>query len=154
MKYTTDSGSGFRIDLDKDYYAGDLVIIEFALVQDYMYQMEYPEKGQTQYTFTPGWFDEIYVDELIITWNEDKSLYAKSGYTEMDGRYVWHTFLGKGSKYTVSVVYPSDAYEFSANKKYIDEQKGSGATDDTGSAILGTIFIFFMYYFEQFSNQF
>ena len=63
-----------RIDLDRAYYAGEVAQIEFELTQDYMYQVDMMTEGETVYRLTPGWFDDIRVDEMTIRWNADKGL--------------------------------------------------------------------------------
>ncbi|MCR4789146.1 MAG: hypothetical protein K5888_11210, partial [Lachnospiraceae bacterium] len=50
--YMSDSGSYARIDFDKKYYEDDVVIFEFSVVQDYMYQVDKLEEGFTVYAFT------------------------------------------------------------------------------------------------------
>ena len=39
ISYDGDGGSYLRLDLDKKYYADEVVVMDFELVQDYMYQM-------------------------------------------------------------------------------------------------------------------
>ena len=58
IKYMYDNGTYLRIDLDRDYKEGEVVIFEFELHQDYMYEMNVPEEGKSQYAFTPGWFPD------------------------------------------------------------------------------------------------
>ncbi|MBR4231619.1 MAG: hypothetical protein IKR95_00235, partial [Oscillospiraceae bacterium] len=53
------AGSYARVDLDREYEAGETAVIEFEIVQDYMYQVDMLAEGETSYVFTPGWFDNI-----------------------------------------------------------------------------------------------
>lgn len=46
------------------------------------------------YRFTPGWFDEIVVDELNIYWKSDNIKYVLNGYWEQDGYYQFRVFGG------------------------------------------------------------
>ena len=125
--YLRDGGSYLRIDFDRKYYKDEVVSFEFELVQDYMYSVDLFEDGETVYQFTPGWFTDAAVDELIIRWNNAK---AESWYPacETDGAYnVWRTSLAKGERYQVQVTYPNDAYGF-------DISKTIESGDDTRSA--------------------
>ena len=72
--YYSSGGSYVRIDLDKKYYEGETVSFDFSIVQDYMYQVNYLTEGETVYEFTPGWFDTIKVDKMIVKWNSDKAI--------------------------------------------------------------------------------
>ncbi|MBO4903225.1 MAG: hypothetical protein J5518_10565 [Lachnospiraceae bacterium] len=105
-------GSKFRIDLDRAYTEGELVSFDFGFRQDYLYQVNKFHEGQTVYTYTPGWFDDIEVDELVILWAEEK---VDSFTPEADLQADWYVFtthLAPGEKYTVTVTYPNDAYGF------------------------------------------
>ena len=45
--FSSDSGVYVRVDLDRDYYAGEVVSFDFELVQDYMYEMNRFTDGET-----------------------------------------------------------------------------------------------------------
>ena len=115
--YSGSGGSYVRIDLDRKYRAGETVDISFSFTQDYMYQMNMETEGETVYRFTPGWFDEIKVDNLSIYWDDDKVLRATSGYEESYGDLHWSTSLKKGEKFTIDIVYPNDAFGFDTSKE-------------------------------------
>ena len=66
------SGNYLEVYLDKKYYEGDVASVDFLVVQDYMYQVDKLKEGETVYSFTPGWFDDIPVDNTPTTlpcWN-------------------------------------------------------------------------------------
>ena len=69
------SGNYVEVYLDRSYYEGEVASVDFLVVQDYMYQVDKLTEGETVYSFTPGWFDDIKVDELVIQWNNDKSVF-------------------------------------------------------------------------------
>ena len=71
--YNNGGETKLRIDFDKMYYEGEVVTFEFSFTQDYMYQMNYLTEGETVYEFTPGWFNDLYVDKLTIRWNADRA---------------------------------------------------------------------------------
>ncbi len=136
------SGNYAEVYLDKEYYEGEVIGADFLVVQDYMYQVDKLKEGETVYSFTPGWFDDIKVDELQICWKNDKVV-AFTPDCIMDGdRNVWTTRLGKGDRFTVSVTYPNDAYGFDLSKE-IDDGGGSDASD-TIATIVGSLFCIFM----------
>ncbi|MBE7003390.1 MAG: hypothetical protein E7425_03775 [Ruminococcaceae bacterium] len=132
ISYTSDGGSYARIDLDRAYKAGEVAQIEFELVQDYMYQVDASAEGETVYSFTPSWFDNIRVDELTVRWNSDKALDALPGCENSGGYYTWTGSLGKGERFTVTVSYPNDAYDFDLSK--------SAEEGDDDDGVLVTIF--------------
>ncbi|MCR4866849.1 MAG: hypothetical protein K5921_07995, partial [Lachnospiraceae bacterium] len=111
-----------KITFDKAYYEGEVISFDYSLTQDYMYEINKLTDGETVYTFTPGWFDEIDVDELIIKWNADK-VKEFSPSAEKNASYiVWKSALKKRDKYTVSITYPNDAYGFDMSKTYVQEE--------------------------------
>ena len=69
--YSSENGSSVRIDFDRAYRAGETVSFDFRVVQDYMYSVDLFQDEMTSYVFTPGWFDEIAVDNLTIRWAAD-----------------------------------------------------------------------------------
>lgn len=133
------SGSYAEVYLDREYYEGEVASVDFLVVQDYMYQVDKLKEGETVYSFTPGWFDDIKVDNLEIRWKEDNSI-AFTPNCLMEGEYyVWTDSLKKGGKYTVTVTYPNDAYGFDLSKSEESSDGGSGLLD-TIVGIIGVIF--------------
>ncbi len=132
------SGNYAEVYLDRDYYQGEIASVDFLVVQDYMYQVDKLKEGETVYSFTPGWFDDIKVDELEIRWNNNKAV-AFTPDCLMDGDYnVWNTSLKKGGKYTVTMTYPNDAFGFDLSKSA--EEDDSSTLGDTIATIIAMIF--------------
>ena len=118
-----------RIDFDKMYYEGEVVTFEFSFTQDYMYQMNYLTEGETVYEFTPGWFNDLYVDKLTIRWNDDQAESWTPSCEVVDGYLCWTTELANGEKYTVSITYPNEAFSFDSTKtieRSVAEDSGDG----------------------------
>ena len=133
------SGNYAEVYLDREYYEGDVASVDFLVVQDYMYQVDKLKEGETVYSFTPGWFDDIKVDKLEIRWKEDNSV-AFTPNCMMEGEYyVWTDSLKKGGKYTVTVTYPNDAYGFDLSKSE-ESDSDSGGVLDVIVGIIGIIF--------------
>ena len=143
--YSSSAGSSVRIDLDRKYYAGEVAVMDFRLVQDYMYQVNELTEGETVYHFTPSWFDSLNVDEMVIRWNSANALGQSPACTvDSEGYYVWTGSLSHGQKLSVTVTYPSAAYAFDETKTLGGGSSGGGYDyddDDDGDAILGFVFL-------------
>ena len=115
-----DNGSNLAIWLDRLYKANETVTVEFVMTQDRMYQIDKWVEGETVYTFTPAWFDEIDVDHLEIRWNSDMAgAWQPDCY--MEGDYlVFEAELPAGDRYTLTVVYPNDAFGFVPDRQADD----------------------------------
>lgn len=139
ISYISEKSSSLEIHLDREYYEGEIIPMDFCVTMDYMYQIEKYNAGETVYSFTPGWFDGIEVDSLVIKWNEDQVIqWQPDAY--IDGGYItWETALGAGGKFTVEVTYSNTAFGFDTTKS-VDGSSGSSDDDlSFGEGILGFI---------------
>ena len=132
------SGDNVRVDLDREYKAGEVANIGFEMVQDYMYQVDQYTDGETVYHFTPGWFDDIRVDELVIRWNSEKAIGQSPECLREDGYYTWKSPLSKGEHYSVAVTYPNDAFDFDLSKS---EEYAEDSDDDAMLMFVGLLFL-------------
>ena len=140
IKYDKDGGlSCVRIDFKNKYYKDDVVNFGFKLVQDYMYSVDLRTDGETVYQFTPGWFDDIIVDELVIRWNNENALSRSPACSVEDGYNVWTKSLRKGERFDVEVVYPNDAYGFDISKSIESGDDTRSAGDIVASIIGGLV---------------
>ena len=98
ISYSSSGGSYARIDLDRAYSAGEVATFDFKIVQDYMYQVGRDNEGEAVYEFTPGWFDDIVVDNLEIRWNGNSVERIAPAAIQDKGYYTWNTSLGKGKR--------------------------------------------------------
>ena len=143
----SESGETYaRIDLDRAYYAGEVAQIEFELTQDYMYQVDMLSEGETVYRFTPGWFDDIRVDEMTVQWSADKVLSHEPDSTVEGGYLTWTKPLSKGEKYRITVTYPNDAYAFDTSKEILSgtERSGGSTGGGIGSFLGGILALLFI----------
>ena len=131
------SSGELRIDFDREYYKGEVVSFDFELVQDYMYDMNILNEGETVYSFTPGWFDSLNVDRLELLWNSDKALQWSPSCRIVDGYCTWETSLGHGESFDVQVTYPNGAFLFDESKFH-----SSGDGLDGWSALILIIVLF------------
>ena len=74
--------------------------------------------NSTQYTynFTPGWFEDIEVENISIKWKSTKAISANTDVKE-NGYYVWTDSLNKNEKINIEVSYPSDAFNWDLESK-------------------------------------
>ena len=122
IRYSSNGGNYVRIDLDRSYYADEVVSFDFKLVQDYMYQVNRDRDGETVYEFTPGWFNDLEVDHLRIRWNDEKVVSFMPSALQDGGYYVWDTSLDNGEHYSVTLAYKNDAYAFDIDKTIENEE--------------------------------
>lgn len=120
METSYSGGSTVKIYLDREYFADEVVTFAYKINMGNMYEYD-PEKGYADYTFTPGWFDEIAVDNLTIRWNDDKVERFIPSCVVDNGYNTWNTSLRPGEKYTVTVTYPGEAYPFVVFEKSEDD---------------------------------
>jgi hypothetical protein len=103
-----------RIDLPRQVNAGDCVTFT---VQIHQYGMANQDSTTRQISFqyTPGWFNEVPVDLLQVTWHlpsdaaQLKSLDPKPA-EQNDSQAVWKSVLQPGEKYPITVVYDQAAF--------------------------------------------
>ncbi|MBQ7703562.1 MAG: hypothetical protein IJT40_04220, partial [Firmicutes bacterium] len=139
IDYIEDNGNSLAIYLDRGYGEGEAVTVEFSMVQDHMYQIDKWVEGETVYTFTPAWFDGMDVDNLYILWNADKAGAWQPDCIQQDGYLVFYTSLSAGDSYTMTVVYPNDAYGFSIENQNNGGGNGGGGGGDSDFGIFEAI---------------
>lgn len=144
----TSGGSYANVYFYDKYYAGDVVDFSFIAHMDYMYQA-HPDDGYVEYTFTPGWFDDIEVDNLTIRWNNDKVDSWTNDCIIDNGYNTWSCHLNPGEKKTVTLRYPTNAYGFDLNK-YAETEKDNDWNFKEHSVVANfffiiTIIIFFVF---------
>ncbi len=144
--YSDENGSSVRIDFERGYHAGETVSFDFSIVQDYMYSVDLFQDEMTSYVFTPGWFDEIAVDNLTVRWDAADATSWSPDCLVKDGYLVWTTSLAPGGTFSIRVNYPNDARNFNADKTIYQPGERIGGTDsgsdsDLGSALAGLIFL-------------
>ena len=102
-----------RIFFNRSYYEDEIIPIDFEIIQDYMYEMNVLKDGETVYYLIPGWFKDIAVDSLTVSWNADKATAWSHGASPENGRLIWTGSLAAGQKFNeISVTYPTTAYSF------------------------------------------
>ncbi len=115
IKYYEDNGAYIRVDFKKDYNAGDIIKFDFTFHQKYMYELN---SSFCIYNFTPGWFDDIAVEDIQVYWNAKNVESSSAEETNSDGYLSWSARLAKGAKLNTKVVY----YRSSFNKLDVNQQ--------------------------------
>ena len=129
IDHIVDNGTKLAIYLDRARGKGESVVVDFSMKQDRMYQIDKWNEGETAYTFTPAWFDGIQIDSMTIRWNEKNTGGWQPDCLQEDGYLVFQKSLSPGSKFTISVMYPNDAFGFVPER-----QTGSAGTKSGGSS--------------------
>ena len=156
IDHIEDKGSSLAIYLDRPYGENETVSVDFSMTQDHMYQIDKWVEGETVYTFTPAWFDEMDVDDLTIRWNADSAGAWQPDCQEEDGYLTFRTSLAAGERYTMTVVYPNDTFGFSADRQQDDadgggeDQRGPSDAGDWLLILLGLVMIVFMIFLPVF----
>lgn len=132
IRYYSDGGAYVRVDFDRNYYEGETISFDFSIHQSYMYIIE-KDQHICRYSFTPGWFDNIEVKNIIIRWNASNVLESTAQYK--DGNYlVWQGTLGFGEKLNASVKYNLDVFNTNENEQYVEGDGNS--SEDSGIVIV------------------
>ena len=103
-----------RIDLVREVNAGDCANFTVQVHQYGLAKLD-ATTNEIGFQFTPGWFDEVPVDHLQVTWHlpadatQLKSLDPKPT-TQSDSQAVWESVLQPGGKFPISVLYDKAAF--------------------------------------------
>jgi hypothetical protein len=102
--------TGVRIELDRDYRAGETFEVSFTVIQNGLVR---EADDAFKFDFTPGWYDRAETDYLEIMLACRSSLVSEP-YPAPDGKtgdtLLWRTKRGRGEKYTVSAVFDKSAF--------------------------------------------
>lgn len=142
-EYSSKNGGSYvRIDFKEKYYEDDIISFEFSIHQSYMYWLD--SKDTVRYSFTPGWFEDIEIDNLQIEWT------IKDGFTikETDSNeqssmyYIWsYKNLAEGEKVTANVKYDSDGFFVDEKMQCKEDGDGIGGWIIIGLIVLIVIVI-------------
>jgi hypothetical protein len=135
--YVEPENDGFeyrmRIDLDQEANAGECVAVSVRVHQLNLAYLD-EEAGEISYQFTPGWFDDIPVELLRLTWQllvEDATLlqsFNPQPLSQDDAQAIWETSLQPGEKFTVDAIYDQTAFP-----DFTPDQRSSILKDVPGS---------------------
>lgn len=121
IKYMAESGKTYiEVHFDREYYANEIISFDFSIHQSHMYVID-EEDHLLRYSFTPGWFDEIEVKNIVIKWNDFNVIKSNSKQSE-NGYLVWNSSLSYGEKMNASVSYNLDAFNTNKDEQYKENE--------------------------------
>lgn len=110
IQYYRSRGDYVRLDLNREYEAGETVKLKFSIHQHRMYE---ETSENYSYHFTPGWFDDISVKELKIYWAYDEGVSSDMEFISEEEGYLGAYYdLMPAERVHVSVSYPVSSYTF------------------------------------------
>jgi hypothetical protein len=122
----TSGGAWVRLDLDHEYFAGEILEVRFSIWQNKL--IERAEDGKLMYTFIPGWFDETPVLSETIRWKASEGIVSSTSTTRRDGYLVWsQRNLALGEKVVASVTYSEEYFQVT-EESFKEESSVSGVT--------------------------
>lgn len=108
-----DDGDFVRLELRDSFKASQHLSFSFTINQARMYQIK-SDNGEefVNYSFTPGWFDDIEIKSLVVKWNKDGVL-GYGNKAHILGNYiVWEkTDLKKGETIECSLYYSINYFD-------------------------------------------
>jgi hypothetical protein len=100
--------TGVRVDLDRDYQAGETFGINFTVLQNNLLE-RLPKQGVWRIDYTPGWYDRATIDSLSIQLNSPVDYQTYSSVSPMpagvEGNYI-HWFrdnIPPGGRFEIKV---------------------------------------------------
>ncbi len=99
--YSSENGATIRIDLKETYHAGDIFEVKFSFRQERIFVIN---DNFIQYSFNPGWFNEIQVKKLVVLW-ASKNVLKNNADENILNYYKWETSLDYGETIDVNLLY-------------------------------------------------
>ena len=134
IHYSSDDGAFIRVDFDKSYYEGSVVEFSFSFHQERFFTYDKDNK-EVQYRFTPGWFEEIEVDRITVSWPKDNILETNAN-KENGTFYIWEYSLDFNETINCDVRYDDDYFVNMNLKKQWDP-----STEDPTGFIIFVVFL-------------
>ena len=139
LQYTDDGGSYAKVVFAHRYYSPDVaaekgaessVHFAFSVHQSHLFTKN--DDGTATFNFTPGWFDDLSVENMVVRWRSYEGFLADN--TDVDGDYLVWEFgsLGHGQMMNVHVTVPvTSAADFDpdAEMSSSDYDNGSDMED-------------------------
>ncbi len=107
IHYSSENGSTVQIDFKNTYHKGDIFTVSFSITQKRIFTLN---NNQVEYSFKPGWFEEIQVEKLTLYWNKDGVI--KTNAAEESGNYYkWTESLDYNETIKTNLVYDKTYFE-------------------------------------------
>lgn len=106
LSYSSSEGATIEIDFNQTYHKGDIFEVRFSFTQKRIFTVNGDE---IQYSFNPGWFDEIQVQKLTVRWKMDN---VKKHNADQEGNnyLIWTKSLDYGETIETNLVYDKTAF--------------------------------------------
>lgn len=141
LQYNSTGGSYAKVVFKKRYYepnyaaeTGGESSVKFAFSVHQSHLFTINDDGTANFSFTPGWFDELVVEQLNIRWKTSEGFTSDSTETDPDGYLVWQFGpLQHGEFANVHVTVPmtsASAYDPNQAMTTQDYIGVTGAEDD------------------------
>ena len=151
LQYSDEGGSYAKVVFARRYYSPEIaaqnggesnVHFAFSVHQSHLFTRN--DDGTANFTFTPGWFDDLSVGNMQIRWKNGEGFLADN--TGVDGDYLTWDFgpLTHGQAAKVHVTVPitySEGYAADAAMTAEDYGATGADFDDVASGIFTVIFI-------------
>ena len=149
LQYTSDGGSYAKVVFRHRYYAPDVaaanggessVHFAFSVHQSHLFTKN--DDGTANFAFTPGWFDDLSVENMQVRWHNYDGFVADN--TGVDGDYLTWDFgaMGHGQQAMVHVTVPvTNAAAFDPGAAMTTDDYDSGMTTDEIIGVLATVIV-------------
>ena len=129
--------------LTKSIKANQCVTVTFRIHQMGLAHLD-EQNSEVGFQFIPGWYDEVPVEHLQVTWHlpadsaQLKSLTPEPK-TRDDIQAVWETALQSGGKLTLNLLYDKAAFpNYGIQSTQVWPLQGSGSSTETGNTAATT----------------
>lgn len=151
LQYSDDGGSYAKVVFARRYYSPEIAAqnggesnVQFAFSVHQSHLFTRNDDGTANFTFTPGWFDDLSVGNMQIRWKNSDGFVADN--TGVDGDYLTWDFgpLTHGQAAKVHVTVPitySENYAPDAAMTAEDYGTAGGDLEDVASGIVTVVFL-------------
>ena len=139
-----DNNTYIRVDLVKEFVNDEIIDIKFSFHQSHMFTYMNDEATKmVTFLYTPGWFDDIRVDNLTLYWDisgvSETDLFYRY-FTRQEGNYlVREEVLNQGERIKIEIAYDEKIFPNIDPKA---EYNGSKDYRETNMYVLVMIIIF------------
>ena len=149
LQYSDDGGSYAKVVFTQRYYSPSVaaqnggessVRFAFRVHQSHLFTKN--DDGTATFNFTPGWFDDLSVENMQVRWRNYDGFVADN--TGIDGEYLTWDFgaLKHGQAANVHVTVPvTNAAAFAPDAAMTTDDYDSGMTTDEIIGVLATVII-------------
>ena len=153
VSLNTDGGSYAKVTFHDRYYAPDVAAanggesqVHFAFQVHQSHLFTENDDNTADFTFTPGWFENICIDSLTVRWRNYDGFSADN--QSVEGDYLVWQFgpLDHGEQVTVHVTVPViTAQEYDPAAAQTGEELTPASSQDSGSSAEDAVAVLFVF---------